>query len=173
MPSLIKTLKSAQKALDAAGIDYALIGGMALGGRGVHRTTLDVDLLIDGEKRDQAKTVLESVGFQLRTETEEVLHYAGIGKLDLLLANRKPTKEMLQRAQVLPKLKIKSVSAEDLIALKIQAYTNDPDREPQDKADIIALIRNNQNLDWDQIKQYAEIFDEWPVIEAIRKKYDV
>ena len=80
---------------------------------------------------------------------------------------------MLKRAKTLPGLKIKCVSAEDLIGLKIQAYINDPNREPQDKADIIALIRNNRELNWSLIKQYADIFNEWPAIDAIRARYDV
>jgi hypothetical protein len=171
MQSLIKTLELAQTALDAAGVSYALIGGMALSGHGVHRTTMDVDLLVDGGKRDIAKTALTEKGFQLVVETEEVLHFSGVGKLDLLLANRAPTQRMLERAETLPRLKIRCVRTEDLIGLKIQAYVNDRDREPQDKADIIALIRSNRELDWGLIKQYADTFNEWPTIDAVRSRY--
>ncbi len=173
MQSLAKTLKLAKDILDSAKVDYALIGGMALGGRGVHRTTMDVDLLIDGAKKDTAKTALEKNGFTLLSQTNEVMHFSGIGMLDLLLANREPTKKMLERAQKLEKLKIKCVSTEDLIGLKIQAYVNDSKRELQDKADIVALLRNNQELDWKLIKQYADLFNEWPTLVSIREKYDV
>jgi predicted nucleotidyltransferase len=173
MQSLIKTLETAQKALDQAGVDYALIGGLALGSRGVHRATMDVDLLVDGNKREAAKAALEKNGFQLRAETREVIHYSGIGALDLLLANREPTQKMLEQAQPLPILQIKCVGTEDLIGLKIQAYMNDSNRELQDMADIEALIRKNRELDWTLIKKYADLFGQWPTIDALRKKYDI
>lgn len=68
-----KVLKLAQKALNDAQVDYALIGGLALGGQGVHRATMDVDLLVDGEKSDIAQQALEQVGFRLSTQTPEVI----------------------------------------------------------------------------------------------------
>jgi predicted nucleotidyltransferase len=170
MHSLRKTLEAAQEALENAGVAYALIGGLALGGRGVHRATMDVDLLVDGKKRDVAKAALEKAGFELRVETEEVLHFLGPGALDVLLANRIPTQKMLERAQPLKSLKVNCVRAEDIIGLKIQAYINDPKRELQDKADIQALIEKNPDLDWTLIREYADLFDEWPTLEQLRQK---
>jgi len=58
-----------------------------------------------------------------------------------------------------------------LIGLKIQAYKNDKSREFQDKADIQFLISSLENLDWDQIKKYADLFDEWEVISEIKKNF--
>ncbi|HEY3486825.1 MAG TPA: hypothetical protein VGL10_02060 [Gammaproteobacteria bacterium] len=110
-----KTLSQAGKALTTAGIDYALIGGMALGGLGIHRATADVDLLIEGERKDLAKEVLVKNGFKLITETTEVLHFSGFGALDLLLAHRLPTREMLKRAKTLPNLGVQCLDAEDMI----------------------------------------------------------
>jgi predicted nucleotidyltransferase len=70
-------------------------------------------------------------------------------------------------------LDIKCVKAEDLIGLKIQAYVNDPKRELQDKADIAALIDRSRDLDWERIKEYADLFSEWPTLERLRRLYDV
>lgn len=170
MQSLSKTLKRAKTALDSRGISYALIGGLALGGRGVHRATMDVDLLVDGQKREAARSVLENAGFKLKAETAEVMHFTGRGDLDLLFANREPTRQMLSKAETLPTLQIKCVSAEDLIGLKIQAYVNNPKRVLQDKADIVALIEKNPQLDWQLVKQYADIFGEWPTIQELREQ---
>lgn len=171
MQSLRKALELAHEALTNAGVDHALIGGMALGGLGVHRATADVDLLIEGEKRNIAKQFLLSAGFVLVQETEEVLHFKGVGFLDLLLARREATRNMLRNAVLLPPLGIKCVSAEDIIGLKIQAYRNDPRRELQDKADIAAVIRQNPGLDWNKVRMYADLFDEWPAMEKMRETY--
>ena len=43
-----------------------------------------------------------------------------------------------------------------------------PKRALRDKADIQALIEANEGLDWQAIKRYADMFDEWPEISRIR-----
>jgi hypothetical protein len=77
---------------------------------------------------------------------------------------------MLRLAAPLTSVDIKCVSSEALIGLKIQAYVNNPKREFRDKADIQALIESNESLNWDEIKQYADLFQQWMVIAEIRKK---
>jgi hypothetical protein len=57
-----------------------------------------------------------------------------------------------------------------LIGLKIQAYKNDSSREFQDKADIQFLIKTQADLNWDLIKSYADLFEEWEVINEIKAK---
>lgn len=144
-----------------------------MGGLGVHRATADVDFLIDGDKKELAKEVLAQNGFRLVIETNEVLHFSGSGPLDLLLARRPPTREMLKRARTLPGLGVKSLGAEDIIGLKIQAYINEPRRALQDKADIASLIQLHKHMDWDKIRYYADIFGEWPTLEKLRAEYDI
>lgn len=122
MAGIKELLAMAHIALAQEGIEHALIGGLALGGRGVHRATLDVDFLVDGARGSDAQRALEQAGFDLQNETREVMHFGGIGSVDLLLANRPLSREMLQRAAMLPALGIKCVTVEDLIGLKIQAY---------------------------------------------------
>ena len=51
---------------------------------------------------------------------------------------------------------IGGLAAEDLIALKIQAYVNEPRRALQDQVDIARLIEKHPGLNWEQIKVYAE-----------------
>ena len=173
MKNLRKIVNQAHKALDEAGIEHALIGGLALGHHGVHRTTKDVDFLVDGTDKNNIKQVLQACGFELDRETQEVLHFRGEVNLDLLLANRTPTKAMLKRASLMKELNIMCLSAEDIIGLKIQAYVNNPKRVLQDKADILAIMQKNANLKWEQIKTHADLFNEWPAIESLRKDYDL
>ena len=168
--SLRKTLNTAIAALTLSKIDHALIGGMALAAYGINRATGDVDLLIDGSQKELAKNTLIHEGFLLKVETAEVLHFEGIGLLDVLLAQRPLSIEMLKNASVIPSLKVKCLCVEDLIGLKIQAYVNNYKREYQDKADIRSLIEKVPTLDWTKVKRYADLFQQWPAIQDIQKR---
>ena len=90
MKNILQTLREVHNILTDANIDHALIGGLALGNLGIHRATMDVDLLVDGEAREQIIQVLELHGYQLHLMTDEVIHFIGDIGLDLLLANRTP-----------------------------------------------------------------------------------
>lgn len=164
------TLTLAKSSLEKEGIKFALIGGFALAAHGVVRATQDIDLLVDGGQKDLAKDLLSTAGFKLVFENSEVLHFSGQGQLDILLANRESTLDMLKRAQSINNFPVPVVSAEDLIGLKIQAYKNNPDREFQDKADIQSLLKQVTNLDFSLIKKYADMFDEWDFISELRKR---
>lgn len=163
-----ETLELASKTLTNAQIDHALIGGIALALWGVHRATADVDLLVDGDKKTLAKNILTKAGFQITHESEEVIQFSGAGYLDLLFANRALSKKMIAQAIFNNKLSIKCVKPEDIIGLKIQAYTNDPKRFFQDIADIKNLIDANNGIDWNQIKMYADLFNKWSDIEKLK-----
>ncbi len=165
-----ETLSKASDALEQANIHFALIGGFALAAHGVVRATQDIDLLVDGIKKSESISALENTGFEIIFKTEEVAHLSGQGQLDLLFANREPTRQMIERAKKIKSFPVPVVAAEDLIGLKIQAYKNDSKREFQDKADIQALMENCHNLDFDKIKEYADMFEEWQFIQDLRDK---
>ena len=167
MIDLRKTLLDASEALKKAGVQHALIGGFAMASYGHHRTTIDVDFLADGNRRDLIKEVLLKQGFKLTHESPEVLQFSGPGLLDILLASRPLSQEMLKYAVQNANLGVYVVRPEDIIGLKIQAYKNDPSRELQDKADIQKLLTLPQ-IDLILVKKYADLFDEWTTIEKLR-----
>jgi len=169
----IKTLlRTVDAFLTEAGIDHALIGGLALGAHGVQRFTNDVDFLIDAEQRPALKRVMLQKGYRVFFESPEVLQFEGEGMVDFVLAQRDLSRGMLRHAQPIPGLGIKCLGVEDIIGLKIQAYKNDPKRALRDKADIQALIELHRLLDWERIKAYADLFGEWATIEEIRGLLD-
>jgi hypothetical protein len=86
--NLRKTLNEAHSVLQLAGVAHGLIGGFALAAYGQHRATADINLLADGTKKEIIKTELVKKGFVLKYESSEVLHFTGLGFLDILLANR-------------------------------------------------------------------------------------
>ncbi len=122
--------------------------------------------MADGSKKDLIKKILQSEGFSLDHESTEVLQFSGPGFLDILLANRPLSREMLNHAIKYLPLGVFVLRAEDIIGLKIQAYKNDPARELQDKADIQKLLQQPK-LDMNLVKKYAVLFNEWDVIEKL------
>lgn len=169
MINLRKTLTEVHQILNVANVKHALIGGLALAAYGEFRATSDVDLLADGSKKEIIKTALINQGYQLVFESNEVLQFSGNGFVDILLANRPLSLEMLQQALNNVNLDIFVLRAEDIIGLKIQAYKNDPSREFQDKADIQKLL-SLKGIDMNLIKKYADLFFEWPEIQKIKDK---
>ena len=93
-----------------------------------------------------------------------------MGYVDLLIARRPISRDILKLSNKNGPEGINFVRAEDLIGLKIQAYINDPSREFQDKADIQYLVSSQNDLDWKLIKKYADLFNEWEVVNEIRNK---
>jgi hypothetical protein len=168
--SIVALLDLVHARLEAAGVAHALIGAFAMAACGVPRATNDVDFLIDGAKATEARQALESAGFSVFHASEEVLQMSGPGPVDFLLARRPLSLAMLARASGKAFRGIGCVQAEDLIGLKIQAYKNDPRRELQDRADIQRLIEVSPALDWARIKQYADLFSEWPAVEDLRRR---
>jgi hypothetical protein len=158
-------LELAQKVFIDSKIDFALIGGFALSAHGIHRATQDIDILADGSKKELIKDQLIKVGFQLVFESLEVMQFTGPGYLDVVLANRPLSLEMLKNTN-LQIFGIPVVSAEGIIGLKIQAYKNDPSRLLKDRADIQDLLKIS-SLDLQKVKFYADLFNEWPEIQKL------
>ena len=81
--------------------------------------------------------------------------------LDLLYAHRPIARKLLKEAIVHPTVvgALRVVSAEGLIAFKLQALANDPSRS-RDVEDIRALlsVRRDQ-LDMQEVREYFELFD--------------
>ncbi len=170
MMNLRATLKLAHDLLEMNNIPHALIGGLALACYGSTRATIDLDLLVREEHKQKVKELFLANGFNITNESPEVLQFTGIGYVDILLARRPMSQKILADANPNGPEGIRFVKTEDLIGLKIQAYMNDPSRELQDKADIQFLIENVDTIDWQRVKNYADLFDQWEVINDIKNK---
>ena len=169
--SLKIAMQLAHAALSAANAPHAIIGGMALSVLGYPRATNDVDFLVHSDFRNAAENQMLTRGFQLEFTSDEVAQWSGVAPIDFLYANRDASRDMLQRAVQNPRpeilLGIPVLDASDIIGLKIQAYSNNPRRLLQDLADIQKLMETNQ-IDWQRVQSYAEAFNEWERINALR-----
>lgn len=157
-------------ALDAAGVPFALIGGLALASHKVVRATQDVDLLVDADRAGEADAALAKLGYRCIHGSEDAANYArGDERVDFLFARRPIARRLLQSSTLLTTTlgELRVVSAEGLIGFKLQALVNDPQRT-QDLEDIRALLRANRaTLDIDEVRGYFHLFDREPLLDEL------
>ncbi len=147
-------------------VDYALIGGFALGLYGVDRSTSDLDFMINFKDIDKIKEILLENGFELLFFSDNVLQFVSpikdFGEIDVLVAKREISINMLENAVNKSifggSIDIRILKPEDLIGLKLQAIKNDFSRESIDRSDIKYLL-GNISLDINKIKNYAKILN--------------
>jgi len=146
-------------------IDFALVGGLALYALGTSRTTFDADFMILLNQADIAAQVMERLGYKPLHRTDDIANYvsedADKGQVDFVFAHRRYALSMLRRATTAQLLNhpVKVLLPEDLIGLKVQSSSNDPNRALQDMADIEALMqRHRKSLDWSMVESYFKLF---------------
>ncbi|NDG84326.1 MAG: hypothetical protein EBX52_04715 [Proteobacteria bacterium] len=166
--NLLESLRWSDQKLTESGVPHALIGGLALAHYGYGRGTQDIDWLVPEESKDSVKRLFHAHGFKILHESDDVLQFEGLAPVDFLIARRPISRQMIEDSFFSSALQLKVVRAEDLIGLKIQAYSNDPKRKNKDLADIQELISLREDLDWEKIKTYADLFDAWAEISILR-----
>lgn len=167
-------------AFEREGVNYALMGGFALGVLGVPRATADIDFLMLLDDMEKAHTIMTGLGYELRYKSENVSQYVSpqrlFGQIDCLHAFREISQSMLQRARTRTvfngELTLRVLQAEDVIGLKMQAIANDPLREHRDMADIEALMKlYGTTLDWQLLQSYFELFGFGELLQTLRGRY--
>jgi hypothetical protein len=165
-----KQLQEAIAILNQVGARFALIGGLALGPHKVVRATQDVDLLIDATLADAVDHALTGLGYHCLYRSADAANYVrGDQRLDFLYAHRPLARQLLHTASELqtPFGPLHVVSAEGLIAFKLQGLVNDP-RRTQDLEDIRALMRANRDtLDLTRVREYFALFHREALLEQI------
>ena len=130
---------------------------------------------------DKLHRVLTTLGYKRYVQTENVSQYrhaeALWGSVDIVHAFRKVALGMLARAKSYPIFggmqEVRVVDPEDLIGLKVQAMVNDPDRRPQEMADIErVMVVYGQRLDWQRIEEFYELFDLADDAKRLRRRFE-
>lgn len=176
--NILETLTRITVSFLQEGVDFALIGGLALQAQGVTRATTDVDALILVQDKEKVRNIMTRSGFSVFYESADVMTFMGVAtqsvRVDFLLAHRPYALAMLKRAEpkrFLDGSPIKVLRPADLIGLKVQAMANDPTRHDQDMADIRSLIRvHGVSLDWPLIREYFSLFQAEPDLERLLKE---
>lgn len=167
--SLLSGIQSFTAKLEESSVPFAIIGGIAVFAYGGERTTFDVDFLIHKDYRPKVKTVAEDLGLKIFNENTEVIQFSGFIQLDIVFANRLKSQEMLSRLKRVEGFPYPVAAPEDLVGLKIQAFVGNRKREYRDKGDILTIFKNVENLDFQRIQEYAEMFNVWSEIKEIKK----
>lgn len=176
---VLKTLISEFLRLE---IRCAAIGGFALGILGAPRQTMDLDFLVHRDDLEKLDRSLTALGYAQVFQSENVSQYrhpdAAWGSVDFVHAFRKISLAMLDRAKDYPalggKLKLKTAQPEDVIGLKVQAMSNDPERRAQEQNDIERLMGQYGNrLDWDRIQEFYDVFGLTQEAKKLRERFDL
>ena len=171
-------LKMLMERFRAEGIDFALSGGLALSTMDVVRFTKDIDFIVHEEDKEAVERIMTELGYEKQKfSTDEIVSYWSplkvFGQVDFLLARRKYTRAMMRNADLKPvfggELQVNTVRPEDLIGLKVQAISNDPEnRYLIDKPDIQRLLKlHRDKMDMELVREYFRVFereellDEW------------
>lgn len=161
-------------------VAYGLIGGYAVGLWGVPRGTVDMDFLVRLDDMPKVHLVMQSLGYEVRFSSENVTQYQStlgiFGEVDFLHAFRDASLRMLdrtvQKTLFQDGVSIPVLLPEDLIGLKVQAFSNDGSREPIDMYDIETLMRiHGAVMDWELIGGYFELFDATRLFDELKGKY--
>lgn len=174
--NLKEVLKTLIHRFQKQGIDFALSGGLALSTMGVFRFTKDIDFLVHEASKAGVHGVMTELGYEKQEfSTDEIISYVSplkvFGQVDFLLARRKYTQAMMTRSKKTPifdgEFEVKTILPEDLIGLKIQVISNDPqNRYLVDTPDIQRLLAMYQDkMDMGLVREYFRVFDKEALLD--------
>ncbi len=162
-------LKFAHAIFKQVGAPHAVIGAFGMSSHGFMRATNDIDFLVDGDFRTEVEKAFLQKGFRIFKSNDEVVQLEGPGPIDIIFAKRPLSKAMLTKTLATKILDVPVLDAEDIIGLKIQALATNPKRKFKELGDIQSLSLSKKDLDWNQIKKYADLFAVWDVVNEIKK----
>ncbi len=137
--AILDVARAVSVAVNAAGIDAAVIGGIAVVLHHHIRTTVDVDLLVNGPL-SEVSDCLQAAGATFDSSRREFL----LNQVPVHLLTSAQTGFMPAGWQEIDG--IRTVALEDLISLKLSSGSTSVLRS-QDIADVLGLIRANQLTD--------------------------
>jgi hypothetical protein len=162
-------------------IEYALMGGFAMGAIGIVRATADLDFVVNTKDLAKIAAIMAKYDYRCVYKSENVSQYISklkiFGEIDFLHAFRPVSLSMLKRSTKMPILQgkhmIKVLRPEDIIGLKVQAAVNDNSRKDKEYADIASIMEHyRQKLDWHLLEEYFCLFKKGQVFRTLRVKYD-
>jgi len=159
-----------------AEIDYALVGAFALKAYGYLRATQDVDFLVRGAHQSRIIAYLESLGYETIYRSAGYSNHAhplvNLGRIDFIYVEGKTADIILSETRpllVLDDISVPVVRAEHLIALKVFAMKNDPERSFREMADIQCLLKL-PGLDLEEIRGYFEKYGQIEKYDELTKR---
>jgi len=166
------SLESVSRQLSQAGVNHALIGGIAVAVHGFRRATFDLDLLVDDAKEPTVNDIMLGLGFTNIQRSKVFSNYAlGRLRVDFMRTQGQHTQDMLVRAETkqVGNVSIRVVRPEDIVGLKLQALENNPSRT-KDLIDIQELVRmGHKTMDMALVREYFVLFGKEAQLDGILK----
>jgi hypothetical protein len=175
-----KVLKVLATEFAEKNISYTLIGGIALGMRGITRATTDIDFLVNKKDAALIKEILGSYGYSCVYESDNTVQFTSdlkpLGAVDFIYAFRPISLKMIEDSDTMSvfngEFDIPVARPEDIIGLKIQALVNNPQRTAIDSRDIENLIDvHAQKIDWEKLDTYFALFELTMWYNELKGKY--
>jgi hypothetical protein len=148
----------------------AVIGGVALAAYGHPRLTLDLDVVTESAAQDALVRFMESQGFETLHRSSGYSNHRHTdrsrGRVDFMYVRGTTAEQIFASAQELPGPGGRSIlvpKPEHLIAMKVQAMKDAPERTWGDLVDIAYLFRLD-GVNRDEVRQYFEragLIDRW------------
>jgi hypothetical protein len=156
------SLDRVERILAAGSWRSAVAGGVALAAYGNPRLTLDLDIVAEATAQDVLIAALEADGYATLYRSSGFSNHQHPdpewGRLDVIYVNAATADELFTALRPLPGpggRQIRVPRPEHLIAMKVQAMKNAPERRWQDMADI-AFLWTLPDVDRDQVQGYFE-----------------
>jgi hypothetical protein len=148
--------------LSAKGFQVAVIGGVALAAYGHPRLTLDLDVVTDSAAQDALIAMMEASGFETLHRSAGYSNHRHSerlrGRVDVMYVRDQTAERLFASIRLLPGPGGRSIPVpkpEHLIAMKVRALKDAPERMWQDLADIGYLLRID-GIDRDEVRGYFE-----------------
>jgi predicted nucleotidyltransferase len=155
----LEILDEAIGALEADGVSYVLIGGLASAVRGRPRWTQDIDLFVRPEDARRALAALAGAGFATEETNPHWIFKASkdgvpVDVIFWVKGDVYVDDEMISRSTVgeFKGRRVRVVPPEDLVVIKALAHD---EQTPRHWHDALAIIAGGQ-LDWDYLLRRAQ-----------------
>jgi hypothetical protein len=157
-----RVLRALAEYFDSNDAPWGVIGGLAMAVHGAARTTLDVDIVVDGEFQDLLVKHLESLGYStLHRSTGYSNHLHNepdLGRVDVVYVRGDTSREIFGNTELHPGpggFEIPVPRPEHLAAMKAYSIKNDPSRALHELADIRTLL-DAPGVDKSEVNSYFE-----------------
>jgi hypothetical protein len=157
-----KAMKEIEHLFEREGFSYAVIGALALHAYGMTRATRDLDFVTESSAQKKLILFLEALGYETLYASSGYSNHLhpdpAKGRLDFVYVSGETSQLLFastRRMLVLEDISLPVPRAEHLVAMKIQAMKNDPERSFQEMADILFLMRL-PGIDIDEVREYFE-----------------
>lgn len=144
-------------------VEYAVVGGIAVVRYGYVRETKDIDLLVAMPSLEKLANRLTREGFS-QTATDginfRVYRRGPKQRIDLLLANNSFHRRVLgTRSPVeIAGRTLYFATLEHLVAMKLKAHADDPDRRGRDLVDVRQLLDRSDDSTRRRIESVIRVF---------------